>query len=290
MVYTKNDIIMDLQVLGLKKGDICVVRSALKEIGPIVDKRSTIILDALLDVVGPQGTIVTLTFTKHYPLPIDPINSQEIFTPNSEPYSGGLPKECLSRPESKRSKHPVTSFCAIGKNSDFILQNHDEKESCYEPIGKIIEKNGKMLLIGAVNSVPGFTTVHWAQWLLGYSKQSKHKGKYGAYYYDEGGYKKLYIRNDFGGCSKGYGKFYKYYDKAGILNRGRIGNAESLLIGLKSALAIEIPLMKASPRFSLCDDPYCQSCRTSWEFSDTSLLQLKLREKIRNITQRIKKQ
>lgn len=269
MVYSKEDIMKSLQELGLKRGDVCVVRSALREIGDINGKRSAVVLDSLLDTVGKDGTIVTLTFTKMYPLPLDPHDTKHVFTKDTPPYTGGLPRECLSRPDAIRSNHPTNSFCAIGKEAHFILDGHDERASSFEPIGRVIEKKGKMLLIGAIQTVPGFTSVHWTQWLLGLATKSKEKNKYGTYYFDEVGRKKLYIREDIGGCSKGFYKFYDYYRKAGILSEGKVGDASSMLAELEKALAIEIPLTEKDPRFPLCDNTACRMCRIEWEFSDT---------------------
>lgn len=270
MIYSKKDIMKGLQDLGLKKGDICVVRSALREIGDISGKRSAVVLDALLDTVGEDGTIVTLTFTETYRLPLDPHNPKHVFTKNTPPRTGGLPRECLSRPDTIRSKHPSNSFCAIGKDAQFILSGHNERKPSYEPIGRAIEKKGKMLLIGAIYTVPGFTSVHWAQWLLGLATKSKQKNKYGVYYLDENLRKRLFVREDIGGCSKGFSRFYNHYRKAGILSEGKVGDAPSMLIELEKALAVEEPLIKQNPRFPLCSDPGCRECRTGWEFSEFS--------------------
>ena len=270
MTYSKSNIINSLKHMGLKEGDICVVRAALREIGDIEGKRSLTVLDALLETVTDKGTIIALSFTNLYKLPLSPKNKKNIFTIKTPPYTGGFVLECLSRTNTVRSKHPSNSFCAIGKDAVDILKHHDEKSSSFEPIGEVINKNGKMLLIGNLYDAPGFTSVHWAQWLLGLSTQSKLQGQYGIKYIDVNGEQKLFVRKDFGGCSKGFAKFYNYYKEAGILSEGKIGDADCLLINLKDALAIELPLIKANPNFPLCENPACQSCRISWKFSDTS--------------------
>jgi aminoglycoside N3'-acetyltransferase len=267
--YSKDYIKKDLARLGLAQGDVCVVRSALREIGDVDGKRSAVVLDALLETVGETGTVMTLAFTKVFKLPLDPDNPEHTFTRDTEPYSGGLPKECLSRPDSLRSRHPTSSFCAMGRDAHFLLDGHDEDSSCYAPIGKAVEKEGKMLIIGALDAVPGFTSAHWAQWVLGYANMSADKRKRGVYYIDESGKKRLFVQRDVGGCSRGFGKFYPHYRKAGILSEGKIGDAPSMLVRLDRALDVELGLMKDNPRVPLCDDPCCKSCRIGWEFSDT---------------------
>ena len=272
MTFTKEDLIQDLKNLGLMEGDVCVVRAALRAIGPVTGKRSKVMLDALLDAVGTRGTIITLSFTNIYSLPIESDDPKYIYTQDTIPYSGGLAIECVRHPNAVRSKHPATSFCAIGQHAHFLLDEHNEKSPSYLPIGKTIEKNGKLLLIGCIDSSPGFTTVHWAQWLLGLATRTKKKGTLGVYYYSENGQKKLFVRKDFGGCSMGFHKFYDYYRRAGVLKEGKVGDAQSMLVDAERALSIEIPLIKKDPCFLLCDDPTCRTCRIGWEYSDTSPL------------------
>lgn len=77
----------------------------------------------------------------------------------------------LSHPKAFRSKHPTNSYVAIGKNAKYIFGNHDENSGSYEPIRKIVELEGKMILIGCVESSPGFTTTHLAEVDLGLHKR-----------------------------------------------------------------------------------------------------------------------
>jgi aminoglycoside N3'-acetyltransferase len=277
LAYTKDDLVKSLKELGLRKGDVCVVRAALRKVGEVEGKRSAIIMDALLEVVGEEGTILTLTFTPAYRLPIDKNNPKYEYKLDSVPYSGGFAKECLSRENAVRSRHPTNSFCAIGRDAHFVLDEQDEKSSSFAPIGKVLEKNGNLLLIGCVESSPGFTTVHWAQWLLGLAKKSKERNKMGVYYFDDKEEKQLYVRGDTGGCSMGFHKFYKHYRDAGVLSEGLVGDAPSMLIDAKKAIEIETPLIEADPCFPFCDDPACKTCRIGWEFSRTSPISFWLR-------------
>ena len=60
-MLTKNDLIYDLEKLGLVRGDILNVKVSLRSIGEIDGGVNTLI-DALLDIVGPEGTLVTDSF------------------------------------------------------------------------------------------------------------------------------------------------------------------------------------------------------------------------------------
>ena len=59
---SKTSIKKDLQALGLKSGDIILVHSSMSKIGWIAG-REIAVIEALLEVVGLQGTIVMPSFT-----------------------------------------------------------------------------------------------------------------------------------------------------------------------------------------------------------------------------------
>ena len=51
-----------------------------------------------------------------------------------------------------------------------------------------------------------------------------------------------------GGCSMGFGNFYKDYVLHSKLNAGFIGDAYSLMIKAKDAYDIEYPILEKNPR------------------------------------------
>jgi aminoglycoside N3'-acetyltransferase len=81
--------------------------------------------------------------------------------------TGALPQIVLDHPASVRSKHPTNSFVAIGPNAKAIVQGHDESSTGFFPIKNLIDLGGKLLLVGCVDSSPGFSTVHRVQEDLG---------------------------------------------------------------------------------------------------------------------------
>ena len=261
-------------MLGIQKGDILLVRADLKAVRNIQGVIGKNFIDAILKVIGPSGTLVGMSFSKMFPL--NQMNETYIFSRKKATISGAFAKQLLHYPKALRSTHPTNSFVAIGEKAAEILEGHNEGAESYLPMEKIITMNGKMIVVGCAGSAPGFTTVHWAQHKLGLSKKSRQKGKYGVYFEDNGS-KKLFVRQEFGGCSNGFDKFYRHYVSNGQLNSGRIGDAYTILILAKEAYKTEYNLLKVNPRFALCENPDCSSCRFYWNYNKRDILHFLLR-------------
>ena len=58
----KSDILHGLDELGIRQGEVTYVHSSLKAFGH-VDGGADAVIDALLETVGPEGTVVVPTFT-----------------------------------------------------------------------------------------------------------------------------------------------------------------------------------------------------------------------------------
>lgn len=254
----KNDFIN----LGITQGDTVLIRGNLGKVGRI---KKEIFLKSLLDVVGQNGTIVTLGFTKAFPF--YKVDKDFIFDLQTKPNTGALGSIFLNHPQAQRSCHPTNSYIAIGKNAQYILENHDENSLIYDPMKKLIELNAKMLIFGIIEDSPGFTTVHLAQQELGLTKKSFFKGFFRVLYKNKHDEIKLFKKNDVGGCSAGFGKFYSHYLSHNVLKIGKIGKSIALSINSRDSYQIEYDLLKNDNSFHLCDNPLCLSCRCTWKYN-----------------------
>lgn len=255
---TQKQITEELLTLGLVKGDVVLVRAALGAIGRI-DGGANTFISALLDVVGSDGTIVSLAFTGG--AFILKAKKEDAFTINKKSYAGALPNAMIAYPDSKRSTHPMCSYVAIGRDAIEITKDHDESSPAYEPIRKIIELNGKCVLVGCVGNSPGFTTTHLAEYDLGYLKKLPiFPWLNSTYYIDKNGNEKLFIRKDPGLCSNSFYKFYALYVKEGVLKTGRIGKAYSILGSAKDCYQIDLQTLSKNSKFNICGSPDCMTC------------------------------
>jgi aminoglycoside N3'-acetyltransferase len=257
-MYTLDELKNDLRNIGINKGDTVLVRADLGSIGKLETKQREDYINFMLDVVGAEGTIIGLSFTKGFFIKHQ---GTDIFDGSNKSYTGSFANTMLKHPLALRSKHPTNSYVAIGKNAKYIIDNHNEKSGAYEPIRKIMELNGKMILIGCVKNKPGFTTTHLAEVDLGLHKRIIFPKLNGGLYISDNKVK-VFKRTDLGGCSSTFYKFYANYVKDELLNQGYIGNAYSVLINAKEAYSLEFYLLSNNPKFNICNDKTCTLCRT----------------------------
>ncbi len=253
-----DDLRSDLFNLGVRSGDTLLVRADLNKIGRLESKKRTDYLQAFLDAIGDEGTLIGLSFTKNNFIIKDKNN---VFHFDSKPYTGAFANLMLSWPDAIRSRHPTNSYVAIGRRAHEILDDHDEHSGAYTPIRKLIDLKGKMLLVGCADTSPGFTTTHLAEIDLGLHKRIIAPWLNNCFY-QKNDEIKLFRRKDLGGCSSTFYRFYEFYSKEGILKQGKVGNADSLMIDARMAYDIDYSHLKDNPRIAICDNPDCFSCRS----------------------------
>jgi aminoglycoside 3-N-acetyltransferase len=160
-MVTKKNILTQLSALGVKNGHILLVHSALSKFGHVAGGADTVI-DALLEAVGPDGTILVPTLTGSEAL--SPSNPP-IFNVKTTPcWTGIIPETFRKRPEAVRSLHPTHSVAAIGNRAREITRNH---ENCSTPCGrgspydKLVKMGGFVLLLGV--TLESCTLLHSAE-------------------------------------------------------------------------------------------------------------------------------
>ena len=261
---SKTDLINDFIKLGIQSGDVVLIRASLGAVGKIVGGAEAFI-EALSDVVGDEGTVVSLAFTDSSF--IKKPKTEDAFDLKKKSYAGALPNTMISRSNALRSRHPTCSYVAIGKHAKYITENHDENSPAYEPVRKIVELNGKNMLVGCVGSSPGFTTTHLAESDLGHLKNLPvFPWLKKTYYYDKNDDLKIFSRKDPGLCSNSFYKFYSLYVKNQILKTGHVGDAYSIIAPAKECFEIEIKMLGIDKRFNICDSKECWTCNAGrWD-------------------------
>jgi len=249
-----NPIADGLRALGLKAGDHVLARASLRRLGGPRATRAEALIAAILDVVGPEGTLAALAFHPMVPFPgwrkLAPVDA------TTRPSSGWLAAALAARPDARRSAHPACGWAAVGAGAERLVAGHDAEAACFHPIAALLDMDGVLINVGNVADSPGFSTVHHVQAQLGLSTRNLLAGRMGLRTPDG-----IFVCRDFPGCSKGFGKFYGAYVAAGILRAGMVGDAYSILARARDLVAVERPLIEADPRYPLCDHPLCQHCR-----------------------------
>ena len=141
-----------LRDLGLIAGDVVLVHSSMKGLG-YVEGGSEAVIDALLEVVGGEGTVLfpTLTGSK-YDGPDHP-PSIDLTTTACAPWVGVVPETARRRADAVRSVHPTHSVVALGANREMWTHGHEQGASpcdAASPYFRLMEHGGKILLLGGV--------------------------------------------------------------------------------------------------------------------------------------------
>ena len=149
---TRESLRADLQSLGTPPGGIVLVHSSFRAIGA-ADPET--VFGALLDVLGPEGTLLVpaLSYLQEPP---------DVHDARTTPTCVGyLAERFRTRPGVLRSLHPTHSVCGIGRQAEMLLADHAEDETpcgpC-SPFRRLIEQGGSILMLGC--GLAPNTTMH----------------------------------------------------------------------------------------------------------------------------------
>lgn len=187
MPRTRESIAKDLRSLGLKEGMVVIVHSSLKSLG-WVSGGPVAVIQALMDVVTKDGTIIMPTQTGEYsdpslweapPVPKSWVeiikNKMPAYEPEITPTRGmGIIVETFRKfPGVIRSSHPQNSFAAWGKEAEEIIENHSLNYSLGEesPLARIYDLDGWILFLGV--SYDSNTSFHLSEYRSGLAKECK---------------------------------------------------------------------------------------------------------------------
>lgn len=163
-LVTPNDIKDALKKVGLKKGQVVMVHASLSSLGYVCGGAQSII-EALMDIVGEEGTIMMPTQSWKNLDPKTGVYWQEpeewwpIIRENIPAYDkritptntmGAVSEMFRQWPGTLRSDHPARSVAAWGYYAKFLTENHDLSNIFGDnsPIGRLYNLDGQVLLIG----------------------------------------------------------------------------------------------------------------------------------------------
>ena len=160
----KKDIITAFRELGVEKGQSIEVHTSLSSLG-FVCGGPQVVIEALLESVGEEGTIMMPTQTWKNLDPITGVHWEEpeewwqtirdnwpAYDKNITPTNtmGAVAEMFRQWPGAMRSDHPARSVAAWGKHAEYLTSNHDISNIFGEgsPLGKLYELDGYVMLIG----------------------------------------------------------------------------------------------------------------------------------------------
>ena len=164
----------DLQNLGIHPGDAVMMHSSLSALGP-VDGGAQTVVDALLEVVGPEGTLLVPAFRDSvWGAPENFTNSdcccgaKNRLCPSQQPgFQGIIPETIRQRPGSLRSCHPTHSWVALGPAAKNLLSGHAHCPTMcgkLNPFEPLVKYDGAVLTLGV--GVDSVTLWHYYEEIL----------------------------------------------------------------------------------------------------------------------------
>jgi len=167
----------DLRSIGVRAGETLLVHSSLSALG-WVPGGAPAVVDALLEAVSPEGTLVMPTHSTQYSDPADWENppvpdawtgevrtSMPPYRPEVSPTRGmgAIPETFRSYPGVVRSRHPIYSFAARGADADAVVVDHTYDGGLGEdsPLAEVYDRGGSVLLLGVGHDSD--TSLHLAE-------------------------------------------------------------------------------------------------------------------------------
>lgn len=267
VILSQKDIEKDLLKLGVKSGDTLFLRVSYKAIGKI-EGGPVAFIKALEEVVGKDGTIIMTAFPKKYIRQLRWFHKSKVFSKDNKPKptTGIIPVLAMSLPESKVSEKLEFPFIAIGKHAEYLTTNHTHDKTGYWLLEEAIKKYGcKCLRVGGEPFV-GSTHIAFDE-VLEEKGFYQTKLKYGLYL-EENGERKWFDTPNTVFCRPGIKSYVGKIVDASKISEGHIGNGYAILTDMQASLAKELELFRNDIRITLCDNPDCMDCRTSFTFSD----------------------
>lgn len=139
-------LVNDIRALGVCAGDTLLIHSSLRSLGRL-ERGAQSVIEAFLEVLGGQGTLLMPALTYEYATPQNPVFSSK----DTKACVGALPEAFRAYPGTVRSLHPTHSVCANGKDAKALTESHIKDTTPVgpnSPFRLLRENGGKILMLG----------------------------------------------------------------------------------------------------------------------------------------------
>jgi len=250
-MHTLQRLRVDLRQLGVRTGRPTVVHSALRALGPVDGGADTVIC-ALSEWVGDSGTLLFPNLNIPHEFSAESPPRFDLQTGNVRERLGVLPQRFKESCAREFSRHPTHSMMGAGPHCGPLFSGH---ESAGVPCGpgtpwwRLAAMGGSILLLGATQQ--NNTSIHGPEEVHGDYQLSADVIE--GVVIDAGVEHRVRSRLHRWGNASDFGRISPWLEKAGGLRRGRVGDAECLLIDASTFQQQVVARLVDNPRFLLVD-------------------------------------
>jgi aminoglycoside 3-N-acetyltransferase len=252
---TRASLAADLRELGVVAGGVALVHTRMSALGWVCGG-AVAVAGALLDAVGPDGTIVVPTQTtgnsdpagwSKPPVPATwwPTIRQAMpaYDARTTPSAlGAVPEVLRTWPGARRSDHPQVSFAAVGPHAAPITAGHVLDSALGEgsPLARLYELDGWILLLGAAHDTN--TSLHLAEHRVPSPPQEQPS----AAVRGADGRRTWTTWEDVATDSTDFDALGAAFDATGAVLRGQVGSAACRLMRQRAAVDFAIGWLQAN--------------------------------------------
>ncbi len=211
----RDELVRQLLDLGVAPGGVLLAHTSFSKVRPVEDGPMGLIA-ALVEALGPPGTLVMPSMTDDDDHPFDP---------HTTPCMGlGVVADTFWRkPHVLRSDSPH-AFAALGPQATYITAPHpiDRPHGLDSPVGRVYELDGQVLLLGVGHD--DNTTIHLAEALAGVRYRRR---KYATVL--ENGKPARLDYDEIDHCCQNFTLVDRWLDARGLQRRGKVGHATARL-------------------------------------------------------------
>jgi aminoglycoside 3-N-acetyltransferase len=158
---TRSELAQELRALGVREGGVVFVHTRMSAIGH-VDGAEDGVVGALLDALGPEGTLMAYASWEEHAYGAD----LPAFDPATAPAArdhGRIPERVRTWPGAHRSFHPEASVVAVGARAGELTRDHPQQDGygAASPFARLCEAGGQVLMLGA--PLETITLLHHAE-------------------------------------------------------------------------------------------------------------------------------
>jgi len=252
----KQQIEDGLAKVGLTAGDVVLVHSSLSALGYVEGGADTVI-DALLETVGPTGTVVLPTFNWREFHEAD-VAVLDLVNSSVKEEVGIIPETFRKRPEAIRGHHICHSVAAIGPQAPNVLGEGVRSFGEGSTFHQLYELDAWCLFLGATfNSC---TELHAVEEYMQVPYRSYRDFEGSTVILEDGSVipsrSVEFLRNS--DHVNDFGKMREVYERHGVLRVAQVGSGEVLNARIRDIFDIAVDYMREDLGFLLNEDSRAQ--------------------------------